>query len=157
MLTPDLVELLEGGCGLLLGTVGSDGTPHATRAWGVDVVDPPAGSLHLIVVGDDPTLLEHLSPGSRVALTASDVRTLRSVQLKGSVTRVGPPTDEDRARARDHTAAFFAVVHELDGNPPELLGRIEPREYAVCEFVATEIYDQTPGPRAGVRVEDPAG
>jgi hypothetical protein len=156
VLTPDLVGFLQGGCGLLVGTVAPDGTPHATRAWAADIVDVTAGAVRLVVAGDDPTLLEHLSPGAQVAVTASDVRTLRSVQIKGTVTRVCPPTDDDRSRARSHTAAFFAVVNELDGNPPELLERLTPSDYAVCEFDAVEVFDQTPGPRAGCRVEGSA-
>ena len=53
-----------------------------------------------------------------------------------------------------HTAAMFRVVRELDGNPLQLLERLVPSRYLVCDLVVEEVYDQTPGPRAGQRVDD---
>ena len=40
MFDPETRAFLESGCGLLVGTVGADGEPHAGRGWGMDVLEP---------------------------------------------------------------------------------------------------------------------
>ena len=39
-----MAGFLESGCGLIVGLVRPDGVPFAIRAWGLDVLDPSAGT-----------------------------------------------------------------------------------------------------------------
>jgi len=93
MLTEDARALLEGGTALIVGFTKPDGRPHATRAWGCDV-DPSGGGAWVLLrtvdaaamdlhVGDEPTI--------PIAFTAADVRTLASVQVKGTLEQLAPP------------------------------------------------------------------
>ena len=153
MLTAEVAAFLASGVGLLVATADEDGMPHATRAWAADVVDADRGIVRLVVPGDDPRLADQLEVGDRVACTGADVRTLEAVQVKGRVTAVRPPGDDDLDRAARHAASLFEAIHAMDGNPLELLERLLPTSYLVCELEAEEVFDQTPGPRAGARVE----
>jgi predicted pyridoxine 5'-phosphate oxidase superfamily flavin-nucleotide-binding protein len=148
-------ELLESPCGLLVATAGADGEPHATRAWAADVVDPEAGRVRILIDADDAVALADLGETGALALTGADVRTLRSVQVKGAVALLEPATPADLERAGRHTDAFFAGISELDGIPVELLRRLTRRSLLACELTVSEVYDQTPGPGAGASLRVP--
>ena len=145
---------LESGCGLIVGTVAPDGAPHAGRGWGMDVLElgPPA-RLRLVLDADDGATLEHAAEGAAIAVTATNVKTLRSIQLKGR--SLGPQaiTADDVARAERYIDAFFADVEETDGVPRVQFEHFMPSGYVVCTFEAHERFDQTPGPGAGARVD----
>ena len=79
--SPDVMSVLEAGTSLIVGTVGEDGEPRATRAFALVVVDD-APTVRVLISADDPVVVEHLRTG-RVAITAADVRTLHSVSLPG--------------------------------------------------------------------------
>ena len=145
---------LESGCGLIVGTVAPDGAPHAGRGWGLDVLDAgtPARVRLLIDVDDDRTIA-HVAAGSAIAVTATDVRTLRSIQLKGRSIAPEVLTAEDEARAGRYVESFFADVHAIDNVRWELFEHFMPSGYVACTFEAHERYSQTPGPGAGARVE----
>ena len=95
MFEPEMVAFLESGCSAIIGTVSDDGEPHAGRAWGLDVLpsesdrpgggsDATAGStVRVLIDADDELTVHHLIDLGPVAITAANVPTLRSVQLKG--------------------------------------------------------------------------
>lgn len=145
----ELTSMIEDGAGLVVGTVDEGGEPRATRAWSVTVVDPDARRLRAVVSADDPVTLANLRIGAVVALNGADVRTFRSVQLKGRVVSVEPPDADGLAAMQIQSDRFLQAVHETDGNSLEVLRRILPVEVVVIELEIDEMYDQTPGPDAG--------
>jgi hypothetical protein len=149
------MSMIEDGAGLVVGTVGDDGEPRAARAWSVTVVDDAVGRLRIVVGADDPVTVANLRIGARVAVNGADVRTLRSVQMKGEVIVVDQAGPADLDVARVQSDRFLEAVHVTDGNPLEQLRRILPIEVAVVEIVVDEMFDQTPGPDAGGLLERP--
>ena len=149
MFGSDLTAMIEDGAGLVVGTVGDDGEPRATRAWSVTLVDPDERRVRVVVSADDEVTVANLRVGTTLALNGADVRTLRSVQLKGRVVAVEAAGPDDLDSARDQSERFLQAVHDTDGNPLEQLRRILPIEVVVVEVVVVEMYDQTPGPDAG--------
>jgi hypothetical protein len=145
----ELTAMIEDGAGLVVGTVGDDGEPRATRAWSVTLVDPDERRVRVVVSADDEVTVANLRVGTTLALNGADVRTLRSVQLKGRVVAVEAAGPDDLDSARDQSERFLQAVHDTDGNPLEQLRRILPIEVVVVEVVVVEMYDQTPGPDAG--------
>jgi hypothetical protein len=138
---------LEAGSALIIGTVDAGGQPHAGRGWGLDVV---AGmQMRLLLDASDAGTLAHAAAGGAIAVTAADVRTLRSVQLKGHAVGVEDATDEDRARSERYCEAFFTDILETDGTPRALTARMVPPDVVACTIEVDELYDQTPGPGAG--------
>ncbi len=144
--------LLESGCALLIGTVDCGGMPHATRGWGLDVLDPSKDRVRILLAGDDPVALDNLRSSGRIAVTGSNIATLRSIQAKGHVVSVEPANELDERRARRYFDAFSGDIENVDTTPRLLVERLVPAEYYACEAILDEWFDQTPGPTAGCRV-----
>ncbi len=136
---------------MVVGTASPDGTPHAQRAWGCTVVGDDR--VRLLLDGSDHVLRAHLAEGGRIALTSANVRNLRSVQLKGTVTSVeDEPTPDDLARCDLHNEELFTDIEVSDHYPRVLVERMIPPAYVVAVVTVEELYDQTPGPSAGAKV-----
>lgn len=148
MFSPDVMSILEAGTSLIVGTVGADGEPRATRAYALTIADSEAKVVRAVVGADDPVTVEHLQTG-RIAVTAADVRTLRSVQLKGRITRVEAPTEHDLRMADEHSGLFLDAISQTDGMEIDLTRRMLAIEMISVEFIVEQLFDQTPGPGAG--------
>jgi hypothetical protein len=149
----DLVDFIESGCATIVGFVTVEGAPFATRAWGTSVVDvdPPRVRL-LLGAGALATAGRSGSEPFDIAFTGGDVRTLRSVQVKGTARDLEPAAAADLDRARAYCDAFFDAVCEADGTPRPLMERLAPVDLVACTVDVDEVYDQTPGPGAGARL-----
>ncbi len=156
MFTTEMVSFLQSGCALVVGTVGEDGVPLASRGWGLDV-DAGERSARLLLPAVDPALRNTISRDSRIAVTATNVRTLRSVQLKGLVRDVEPVTEADRERFQRYCNELFGDIAAADHGERVLIERLAPGDVVACGFTVDEVFDQTPGPAAGTRLdgEDP--
>ncbi len=148
MFQDELLTMIRAGAGLIVGTVDAHGEPRATRAWGALVPDGVPDRIRVAVTADDEVTLANLA-GGLVAITGADVRTLRSVQVKGRVVGLSPPSADEVALVDRQTEAFLAGVHETDGNPLEALRRMLPGSIVVIDVDVGDAYDQTPGPGAG--------
>jgi len=149
------VPFLESGCVLIVGLVTPGGDPHATRGWGLDVHSTADGIVRVLVDGDHADTVAAIGEGTPVAVTATDVPTLRSVQLKGRIAAVETPAESDPARVARYRDEMFEVVGRTDGVPRHLLERIVPTSFVPCRVVVDDVFDQTPGPGAGAQL--PAG
>ena len=154
MLERETVAFLEGGCGVIVGTVGADGAPHVSRGWGITVVSADPAEVRLLLDATDTGAAEYLAATGTVAVTGGDVRTLRAMQLKGRATPVEPATADDRARAERHADEFFGTINDVYGTPFELLDGLRPHGYVACTVRVVEMYDQSPGPSAGSRMPE---
>lgn len=142
------VGRLGGAAALVIGTVSADGRPHGCRAWAASS-GPDAATLRVIVDADDERLLANLAAGSRVALTAANVVTMASLQVKGRVRVIEELTALDHATRESRTDRFLADVAETDRVPREMLDALVPARFLVCVVEVDEVFDQTPGPGAG--------
>ena len=153
MFDQEAIEFLESGCALIVGTARPDGEPHAGRGWGLDVISPGARpELRLLLDAGDETTLELVAGGGTMAITATSVRTLRSVQVKGRSLGLAAPAEEDAGRARRYMDEFFHDIQDTDGTPDLLLTHFEPLSFVACVVEVHERFDQTPGPGAGARI-----
>jgi hypothetical protein len=154
MISAQTAAFLEPGRALIIGTVDREGEPIATRGWGITTI-PDTGALRLVLDASDDRALDALRATGVIAITASDVPTLQSMQLKGRAANFGPATIDDHALVVRYIDAFFDAVGSADGIPRSLLERIVPNDYIACEVVVERLFDQTPGPRAGTALADP--
>jgi len=68
------------------------------------------------------------------------------------VARFEPATDAD-ARAHERSfAALTEAIHRAEGTDRELFARRKPGPLTAVVLTLEEVYDQTPGPAAGVRL-----
>lgn len=150
MFGPDDVAFLERGTAFIVGTVSADGAPHASRGWGMDVLGD--AQVRLLLDADDDGALANVAATGVIAITAADVRTLHSTQMKGRVVGVEAGDEADAARARRFCDQLFCDIQETDNTPYETLEHMVPSSYAVCLVDVEESFDQTPGPGAGAPV-----
>jgi hypothetical protein len=150
---PESAALLEGGCALIVGSVDDDGAPLAGRGWGLTITDegPPA-VIRLLLGTNDPATRANLESTGMIAVTGTDVPTLRSVQLKGRVVAVEAATDADVERAGRYIEALFDDIEAADGSDRTMLRRWIAPGYAACIVEVHERFDQTPGPGAGAPI-----
>ena len=148
----ELMAMIDSGAGIVVGTVSEDGEPRADRGWAAAVVDEQSRRVRFVMSADDPAVVRNLETGL-VSLTAAEVVTYQSIQLKGRPVVVEAPTADDIEMARAHTAAFFDAVHRTDGNPVEALWRMLPLQMVAVEMIVEETFDQTPGPSAGAVID----
>ena len=148
MIEPEVAALFEGPSSLIVGTADAHAHPEAIRAFGAQVV--AADRLRILLVADAHTTLANLAGGSAIAITATNVATNASVQVKGRAAPAEAETAADRVRHERYVAGFFGVINESDGTPLELLQRVKPPGSLVAlEVSVEEQFDQTPGPAAG--------
>jgi hypothetical protein len=144
-----LTSFLLSGCSLIVGGLTPDGEPFATRGWGLRVADAEAGVVRVVLGVAD---LARMAVGA-LAVTGADVPTLRSVQLKGEVRAVVEPDEADLAQHRSFCDQFFADVERTDGTARPLMERLVPADLTVVVLHVRQLFDQTPGPNAGRRIE----
>jgi hypothetical protein len=147
------IEFLHSGCAVVIGTVDDDARPHASRGWGLTVVDAQAGRVRVLADAGDSTLLANLQPGRFVTVTVAAVTTFQSRQMKGRVVAIEAGTEADEAKRRQYAADFGRDIYEIDRLPMELIDRWTDRP--VAPFVADleSSFDQTPGPSAGTALD----
>jgi predicted pyridoxine 5'-phosphate oxidase superfamily flavin-nucleotide-binding protein len=151
---PEVVALLESGCATFVGTVDAGGNPAAAHAMGARVLADGA-QLRVVLNAEEHVVLDNLRTNRVVALGATEVPTLRSVQVKGRALTVEPVTAEDRIRTGAYLAEYFEEIHRTDGTEVERLRRLVPRDFVVMVMTVDELFDQTPGPQAGTRLGRP--
>jgi hypothetical protein len=147
-------SFLESGCSLILGTVLPDGEPHAGRGWGLNLL-PVTGQVRLLLDAEDSATVARAAAGGAVAITAANVRTLRSMQLKGRVLSVEAASSDDVDRAARFCEDFFTDVADTDGVGRDLTERLVPAGYVACTVAVDHVFDQTPGPGAGAQLSGP--
>ena len=143
------IDHLHSGCAVLIGTVSDANIPRASRGSGITVVDAAAAIVRVLVETDDPVTLATLAANGRVAITTADVRTLYSMQFKGTLIAFEECTDADHAKAEQYRHDFLTDIKETDHIPMELLRGWADRPIAPCLVALHESFDQTPGPQAG--------
>jgi hypothetical protein len=154
MIQPEVAAHFEGPRSLIVGSVDGNGAPDATRGWGAAVLD--TGRLRILVPAAARGTLANLAHGGRLAVTATDVVTAKSIQVKGHAGAPESPTADDVRRFEQYVAGFLTAVAESDGTPMELLERMRPHRCVALDVTVEECFDQTPGPAAG-RALAPAG
>lgn len=156
-LTAEIQAHLEAGSAEIVGFVTPAGRPYATRGWGLDVVDAAAGRVRLLLRAVDLVPVG-LAPGDRpdvpIAVTASDVPTLFSIQLKGRLLAVDEPVASDPARVERYCDGFIGDVVGADRIRRSLMDLWRPtgEALAACTVQVEELFGQTPGPDAGARL-----
>jgi hypothetical protein len=148
----EAARLLAGGHALVVATVAAveeQAEPYATRGWGLTVLSEAPPSFRLILAVHDVSRFGPEPAGRPIAITVADPLTLRAVQFKGRAGPVEPATDADHQTVAGFCDSFFSAVTEADGTKRALLERLIPADFVACIVLIDQIYDQTPGPRAG--------
>jgi hypothetical protein len=153
---PETIARLQEAASIVVGTVSPTGEPHAGRGWGMVGSDDTTDAIRVLLDGSDAVTIGHCEARGQVALTVANVRTLRSMQMKGTAVEVCPVTAEDDELTDRYCDDFFRAIVETDNYPREALEGWRPSALVACTIRIESMYDQTPGPRAGAAVSEGA-
>ena len=150
MIEPEVTELIESPCSLIVGSVDADGLPDAIRGWGVDVLGPDR--VRVLLAADADRTLANLADGGRIALTATHFITAVSWQLKGVATVIEDASPADRILFDAYCSGCLQILSVAQDMPEGVIARLIPADVVACVMVVEQVFDQTPGPGAGARV-----
>jgi hypothetical protein len=76
----------------------------------------------------------------------------RALQFKGVVMKAREPAAEDLERAERHLEAFAAEAEQVGAPVGKAQRLFVQRDFLAVTLSIDEVFDQTPGQRAGVRL-----
>lgn len=148
----ELVEFLESGVSIIACTRDAALVPHAMRACGARWA-PAEGRLHVFLqAGLARQQLADVQDNGALAVTFVRIYDYHGVQLKGRVARWREATPEERPVPERHLVAFGEQLY-FAGVPRCLSRRQRVWPAVVLELEVEALFHQTPGPRAGTRLE----
>lgn len=151
LIDDDLARFVRGPVAAFLATVDPMAVPDATRVAGVAVFD--GHRMRLLISTAARTARANAVAGARVSVLITDITTYRSVQWKGRVlSATEARTPGDLALLHHHVETFRASS-ALVGVPQDKADRIFFADIVPLVVEVDAVYDQTPGPGAGRRME----
>jgi Pyridoxamine 5'-phosphate oxidase len=152
-----LRAFLESGVSVLVGTRDSGLNPEITRAWGPRVSRDRTSIRLCVPLTTSRKTLENLKENGQIAVSFSLPTTYKTIQLKGHYIETVKPNATDLRAVERHREAFCSLNEGL-GVERHLLDSFWRAELATSpilvaiRFHPEEIFDQTPGPKAGSRL-----
>ncbi len=147
-LTADLVAFLSAGMSFIAAGRDAELRPRVSRAVGLR---PGADRRTFTVFVADQAgaaLLAVLAPDAPLAVTACEVATHRTVQLKGVVTAVRPARVDERAAIETQAGGYTGSLAGI-GLPLPVVRRLVTWPATAVEVRLDAVFEQTPGPGAG--------
>ena len=152
MIPDSIVHFLETGVSVMVGTRNASLMPECTRAWGIQVApDRHAVTIFLSEIFASETI-DNLRANGMIAVTCTRPTDHITCQLKGRVTAITPMTRTGRDHCRQWHHDFTAELKAV-GVPPELPEAWIVEPTVAVEFAVSAVFDQTPGPGAGRKME----
>lgn len=150
---PEVVPFLESGVSLSIGTRDSELIPEVMRITGGLRVDPSRrrATVYFAVATGAPTA-KNLRDNGFIAVCASEPKTHRTFQLKGRLIELRDARSDERPLIEKYVSEFVVELAAI-GLPPQITSRLTRWPSYAATFEMDDLFVQTPGPKAGVRVE----
>ncbi len=145
---PELVEFLESGVSLLVGTCDAHGVPSCSIATGARVEGASREVTIYLTERLASRVVDNLRENPRIAVTFSRTLDHRSLQLKGDVLSI-EKTDEAGKLVQESYLERYAAALVMLGFPKDVANGIAYFPSLAVKFRTTGLFEQTPGPRAG--------
>lgn len=137
------------GISLYAGTVGSDGVPVGCRAVALTSADDLSTVTLYVPMATSRDLLAGVAVTRRIAIVATHPPDHSTVQLKGTTGAVRLAEEDKRELLEDRIDGFAEVLHRL-GYPLRIVRAINHWPAFAIDVNVEEIFEQTPGPNAGM-------
>lgn len=151
-LPPELVEFLESGVSIVVGTRDAHNRPAVQRVVGVRVGDDLRSFILYVPDATGERTIANARATQRIAATFCRPVDYRSLQLKGRVTEVRPTREDERENVERYIHGFGGQV-EVVGLPRSLTRRLTYWPNTAVVVAIDDVFIQTPGPAAGNRFE----
>ena len=153
MIPADLVEFIQGPYVMFVGTRDERLRPSISWVFGA-VADAAKDTITIFlpnVAGE--AIMNNLSQNGSVALTMTDTpRDHHSIQFKGKCIESRPSTETERVFQDNYKVRLIEHFRKM-GIPDEFFGGFVYYPSTAVSFRVEEIFDQTPGPGAGGKVD----
>jgi hypothetical protein len=143
-----LQRFVEGGISVFVATVDADKIPTCCRAVALSTKDNFETITVYVPAATGQETIANVATTRRVAISASEPLSHASIQIKGVSrgVRLARAADETFVRTRLHE--FADVLADL-GLPRRVTHRMAHWPAFAIEVSVEQIFDQTPGPKAG--------
>ena len=151
MIPDSIVQLLQTGVSVMVGTRDASLMPECTRAWGIHVGTDRGTVTVLLAESIAGKTLDNLRENGMIAVTCTRPTDHITCQLKGKVRSMKSVNSAQQKMSRQWHHEFVAELKAI--GVPSALGEawiVEPT--VAVEMAVTDVFDQTPGPGAGKRI-----
>jgi hypothetical protein len=151
MLNERLQRCLQAGLSIIVGSVDAHGAPTCCRAYGLRSTDELETVTVYVPVATSHETIQALATTGRLAIGATWPADHSATQLKGVVTDTRLARDDEATFVREQLRVWSDVLAKF-GVPKRLSSRATCWPAFAVTMRVEEIYEQTPGPKAGGRL-----
>ena len=142
---------LEPGVSVIVGSVDALGNPACCRAVGVRSDDDLATVTVFVPTATGQETLANVAATGRLAVVTTHPISHCATQLKGIVETTRLARIDEEPFVSQHFGSFGGVLNAV-GYPPRLTKSVVSWPAFALEMRVEEIYEQSPGPKAGTRL-----
>ena len=144
----DIANLVRQGVAVIVATRDGESRPELSRAWGPALSEDGERLTVCVEASPDSAMARNLESGSPVAATVARLASQTTVQLKGPVLEVAPPTQDRLDAVAEHVDGFVAETAVV-GVPESLARALVGPDLLTVTIEVAERFDETPGSGAG--------
>jgi len=139
---------MAGGISVIVGTADVDGIPTCCRAIAISTKDDFDTVTVYVPAATAQETIANVATTRRVAISCTDPLSHGSLQIKGLTrgVRLAAPEEEEFVHRRLHE---FADVLDILGQPRRVTQRVVHWPAFAIDVSVEQVFDQTPGPKAG--------
>jgi hypothetical protein len=141
----------EGGISVILGTADAACVPACCRGIALKLAPDFSRLIAYVPVATSRDVISNAASTRRAAVVVTRPIEHSSVQMKGTVETVRLAGDEEAPFVRQRLDDFADVLHAI-GIPRRLTRSSTHWPAFAIELKIDDVFDQTPGPRAGVPI-----
>ncbi|MGE5813251.1 MAG: pyridoxamine 5'-phosphate oxidase family protein [Acidobacteriota bacterium] len=151
MIDRELAAFLEEGLAIHMGTRDADLEPNGTRATAIKSDEDGRHVTVYVPKVAEARVLPNLEANGQGAVVLVRVRDERSCQLKGVFVEARAAAERERTFVMDQWDRFVLNIEQI-GLPRAVTEQWKMWPCLAIRLQVTELFDQTPGPRAGSRL-----
>lgn len=146
-----LLKSVEPGVSVIVGSVDTEGNPSCCRAVGLRSDDDLATVTVFVPMATSKDTIANVAATRRVAVVTTHPISHCATQLKGIVEHTRLARDEEQSFVVEHFGGFGGVLNAI-GYPLRVTRSVVHWPALALEMRVEEIYEQSPGPKAGTRL-----
>lgn len=151
MLSGRVQKCLDEGRSVLLSSVDPSGSPAFCRGLAVIWPDDLKTMTAYVPVATSRDIIAAVASTRRVAVSITQPLDHASIQLKGTTTNVRLASEQERVLIDERLEQFADVLAEV-GLPRRITRSLTHWPAFAIELNVEEIFEQTPGPKAGDQI-----
>jgi hypothetical protein len=146
-----ILKRLDPGVSVIVGSVDAAGNPSCCRAVGLRSDAELAALTVFVPVATSRDTIANVAATGRLAVVTTHPISHCATQLKGVVEHTRMARGDEEAFVAGHLASFGGVLNTI-GYPLRVVRSVAHWPAYALEMRVDEIYEQSPGPKAGTRL-----